>query len=148
MSVCRADTNVLLRALQRDNTRLRAAARNALKTLYRRGDSVCVFPQNLIELWNVSTRPLNVNGLGLSLQESERNVARCESFFTLLPETPAIFKEWKRLATTYAVSGLKVHDARLVAAMNVHDVKTILTFDVDDFRRYQFIVVLHPEEVR
>ena len=46
------------------------------------------------------------------------------------------------------VSGQKVHDARLVAAMNVHDVKTILTFDVDDFSRYRFIRVLHPEDVR
>ena len=74
-------------------------------------------------------------------------MARCESFFTVLPDTPAIFPEWKRLVTTYRISGLKVHDARLVAAMNVHGVKYIVTFDVEDFKRYQEIQVLHPEDV-
>jgi hypothetical protein len=33
------------------------------------------------------------------------------------------------------VLGVKVHDARLVAAMNVHGVGRILTFDVDDFAK-------------
>ena len=145
--ICLADTNVLLRAIQKDDLRIRALAREALKALYRRGNSVCVFPQNIVELWNVSTRPVHVNGLGLSLGETERNVTRCEAFFTLLPETPAIFEEWRRLVVSHGVSGQKVHDARLVAAMNVYEVRTILTFDVDDFRRYRFIRVLHPEEV-
>src|SRR5262245_45127833 len=63
MSLWLADTNVLLRAIQRDAWKLRSVARDALKAVYRNGDSVCVFPQNLIELWNVLTRPLNVNGL-------------------------------------------------------------------------------------
>jgi predicted nucleic acid-binding protein len=147
MSLWLADTNVLLRSIQRDSPRLRSLARDALKAIYRRGDSVCIFPQNLIELWSVSTRPLDVNGLGLSLLETGRNVARCESFFTVLPETPAIFPEWRRLVTAFGVSGVKVHDARLVAAMNVHAVKNILTFDVEDFRRYPGIQILAPREL-
>jgi len=147
MSVYLADTNILLRAIQRDDAAVRALARDALKVLYRRGHSVCIFPQNLIELWSVSTRPLSSNGLGLSLAETGRYLSRCESFFTVLPETPAIFGEWKRLVTAYGVSGLKVHDARLVAAMNVHGVKHIVTFDVEDFRRYREIRALHAEEI-
>jgi predicted nucleic acid-binding protein len=138
MSLWLADTNVLLRAIQPDNPTLRTIARDALKAVYRRGDSVCVFPQNLIEFWSVSTRPIGVNGLGVSLSETERNVGRCESLFTVLPETHAIFPEWKRLVTALGVSGVRVHDARLVAAMNVHGVKNILTFDVDDFTRRIF----------
>ena len=78
MTVYLADTNVLVRAIQRDDLKMRALARNALKHLYRRGDSVCLFSQNLIELWGVSTRPVNSNGLGLSLPETERYVTRCE----------------------------------------------------------------------
>lgn len=142
-----ADTNVLLRAIQPDNLSLRLLARSAIRSLLRRGESICVTPQNLIELWNVSTRPLDVNGLGLSLHDTERNLLRCESFFTVLSETPAIFVEWKRLVRSYGVSGLKVHDARLVAAMNVHAVKSILTFDVNDFKRYREISVVHPQEL-
>ena len=107
---------------------------------------MCVCPQNLIELWNVSTRPANVNGLGLGLIETQKNISRCEAFFRLLPETPTIFPEWKRLVSLHGVAGLKVHDARLVAAMNIHGISSIMTFDVSDFNRYG-IEVVHPEAV-
>ena len=66
-----ADTNVLLRGIQRDNVELRSVARAALKRLYRRGDSVCVFPQNLIELLNVCTRPTwKISGATLASSSS------------------------------------------------------------------------------
>jgi predicted nucleic acid-binding protein len=120
MSLCLADTNILLRAIQPDQPVSRALARAALKALYRRGDSVCIFPQNLIELWSVATRPVDANGLGLALVDAERNMTRCESFFVLLPDTAAIFQEWKRLVVGHGISGQRVHDARLVAAMIVH----------------------------
>ena len=139
------DTNVLLRAIQRQDLTLRTVAREAIKKLYRRGDSLCVCPQNLVELWNVSTRPVNVNGLGLGVVETQKNIGRCEAFFRLLPETPDIFQEWKRLVTEHRVSGVKVHDARLVATMNVHQIPSIITFDTWDFKRYA-IEVLHPQD--
>lgn len=138
-----ADTNLLLRAIQNQDQTLRALARDAIKKLYRRGDSVCICPQNLVELWSVSTRPLNVNGLGLQIPETQKNIARCEAFFKVLPETPEIFEEWKRLVAKHQVSGLQVHDARLVAAMNVHRIASIVTFDTGDFQRYA-VEVLHP----
>ena len=141
------DTNVLLRAIQRDNSSFRAAARTAIKTLLRRGEPICVTPQNLIEFWNVCTRPVEVNGLGMNIAEVDRGLLRCESFFTVLPEGPAVFPEWKRLVRAFGVSGLKVHDARLVASMNVHGVKSILTFDVKDFERYPDITVVDPTQV-
>ena len=142
-----ADTNVLLRAIQRDNLALRAIARAAIRNTFRRGGSICVTPQNLIELWNVSTRPLEVNGLGMRVQDAERNLLRCEAFFTVLPETSSVFEEWKRVVRLHGVSGVKVHDARLVATMNVYAVKQVLTFDVEDFKRYLGIKVIHPSEI-
>ena len=48
---------------------------------------------------------------------------------------------------THGISGVKIHDARLVAAMNVHGVKHIVTFDVEDFKRYPGIQVFHPDDV-
>lgn len=141
------DTNVLLRAIQRQNLQLRVLARETIKKLYRRGDSLFVCPQNLIELWNVSTRPVNVNGLGLSVGETQKNIGRCEAFFQLLQENPDIFPEWKRLVSVHQVAGLKVHDARLVATMNVHQILNIVTFDVEDFKRYTGIEILHPKDV-
>lgn len=45
----------------------------------------------------------------------------------------------------HSVTGVSVHDARLVAAMNVHAINTIVTFDANDFSRYKAIKVLHPK---
>lgn len=47
----------------------------------------------------------------------------------------------------HRVSGIKVHDARIVAAMIVHRVENILTFDLEDFKRYPEVVVVHPNSV-
>ena len=69
------------------------------------------------------------------------------NIFRLLPETPELFQEWKHLVSLHQVSGLKVHDARLVAAMNVHRIPSVITFDIDDFKRYPGITVLHPQSV-
>jgi predicted nucleic acid-binding protein len=41
---------------------------------------------------------------------------------------------------------VKVHDARLVAAMNVHGVRRLLTFDAGDFARCG-IEALQPSSV-
>lgn len=59
-----------------------------------------------------------------------------ERLFPLLPDTPEIYTEWKQVVANFNVSGVQVHDARLVAAMNVHCVTHILTFNTSDFVRY------------
>ena len=47
------------------------------------------------------------------------------------------------------VSGVQVHDARLVASMIAHNVTRILTFNVTDFERYadEGIEVVNPAAV-
>jgi predicted nucleic acid-binding protein len=140
------DTNVLLRSVQRRSATYRQA-RNALTTLVRRGERLCIFPQNAIEFWSVATRPANNNGLGLSLPQAEWYVSRLESILTLLNDSPDIYREWRYLVRTHGVAGVQVHDAHLVAAMNVYAITSILTFDVDDFKRYPGIRVLHPQDV-
>ncbi len=113
----------------------------------RRGDRVCVTAQNVIEFWNVCTRPPSVNGLGLTLNQTARHVARIETLFRFLPEDPVIFQEWKRLVRDRSVSGLQVYDTRLVAVMNVYGIQSVLTYNVRDFRRFSGISVLHPETI-
>ena len=70
-------------------------------------------------------------------------VEKVEAALTLLPDTPAVYPEWKRLVVLHGVLGVKVHDARLVAFMNVHGVRRILTFNAADFLRYG-IEILQP----
>jgi len=66
-----------------------------------------------------------------------------ERFLTVLPDSPMVYEEWKRLVVAHGVLGTKVHDAKLVATMNVHSVPRILTFDIGDFARYD-IEAIHP----
>jgi predicted nucleic acid-binding protein len=76
------------------------------------------------------------NGYGLSPQETDRLAKFFEEKLRLLPDSLAVHEEWRRLLVTHSVSGVQVHDARLVAAMRVHGVKRILTFNDKDFSRY------------
>ena len=102
------------------------------------------FPQNLVEFWNASTRPGNANGLGFSPEQAARYLDRFQTILRVLPETPEIFPAWRKLVLRHRVLGIKVHDARIVAAMSIHQVSKILTFDLDDFKRYENITVVHP----
>jgi predicted nucleic acid-binding protein len=136
-----ADTNVILRRLQRTHPQHRQA-RDAI-TKYR----VCVTSQNLIELWAVFTRPVENKGLGLSPSQADRVVVRVESSVFRLPDSDDVYPEWRRLVVTHGVSGKKAHDARLVAAMTVNGITHILTFNAGDFARYTGINVLDPAKL-
>jgi predicted nucleic acid-binding protein len=63
---------------------------------------------------------------------------------TLLPDSPRIYDQWKRIVTQHGVQGVKVYDARLVAVMNLYSLDALLTFNTDDFKRYANISALHP----
>ena len=140
------DTNVLLRWLMPAHPEY-PVARTALETLRNCGEQLYVTPQNLIEFWNVITRPANRNGFGLTPALASAEVTRIEGFCLLAPDSPDIYPEWKRLVSAVGVSGVQVHDARLVAVMQVHGLTHILTFNTADFRRYAGITVVHPASV-
>ena len=141
------DTNILLRTLVTDDPNYQITM-SAIASLKRGKEQLFIAPQNLIELWNVATRPADKNGLGLSPDEAQVEVARLKKLFVLLPDREQIYPEWERLVKTYEVKGAKVHDTRLVAFMLVHQLSHILTFNVKDFRRFSpEITPVSPEEV-
>lgn len=140
------DTNVLLRSAQPSHPMYEEAV-NATNTLLGRGEELWLAPQNLIEFWNVYTRPVERNGLGHTVTEAETEVNRLKELFPMLLDLPAIYGEWERLVIAHAVMGVNVHDARLVAAMLVHGLTHILTFNTADFRRFSQITVVHPSEI-
>jgi len=45
------------------------------------------------------------------------------------------------------VSGVQVHDARLVAVMKAYGIRGIVTFNPQDFTRFAEIEVIHPQQV-
>src|SRR5262245_22504444 len=59
-----------------------------------------------------------------------------------LPDVPAVYPQWRQLVVAFGVSGVQVHDVRLVAAMRIHSVTHILTFNVIDFVRYAILGIV------
>ena len=129
------DTNVLLRSADPAHPMYNDAT-NAVSLLRNQGETLCIVPQNLIEFWNVYTRPVNRNGLGHTAEEVGEEIRRIKAFFTFVADTASIYDEWERLVVQYQVKGVNVHDARLTAAMLVHGLTDILTFNIEDFNRY------------
>jgi predicted nucleic acid-binding protein len=140
------DTNILLRSAQPSHL-MHADAARAVGELLARGEILSLIPQNIIEYWAVATRPVEANGLGMSVEETAAEVTRLQIIFQILPDNAEIFAEWKRLVSTHEVKGKEVHDARIVAAMLAHRVTHLLTFNTADFKRYTEITAINPREV-
>ena len=140
------DSNVLLRWVKRDHDDCPAIVL-AAGAILRQGGVLCYTSQNVAEFWNACTRPLDRNGYGLSPQDTDRRAKLFERKLRLLPDTLAIHEVWRELLVTHSVSGVQVHDARLVAAMRVHGVKRIVTFNSKDFARYADGEAIHPRRI-
>jgi predicted nucleic acid-binding protein len=143
---CLVDTNILLRMTRRADPQHHIAD-TALSRLASRGTALCFTHQNIAELWNAMTRPIDRNGLGLSVLEAEREVRAIEVGMSLLPDSEAVYREWRRIVVNHNVSGVQVYDARLAAVMYVHNVRHILTLNVADFGRFGGLTALHPGDV-
>jgi predicted nucleic acid-binding protein len=144
------DSSILARLANATDAQHAVAARAVLE-LHRRGEVLHLTPQVLVEFRNVATRPVAVNGLGLSTVDTEAQAATFETRFPLLAETPDIYPAWKALVGTLGVIGKQVHDARLVAICHIHGVTHLLTFNVGHFVRMAGfgpgLVVVDPASV-
>jgi len=144
---CLVDTNILLRITRRSDPQHKMVD-TALARLAGQGTTLYYTHQNIAELWNAMTRPVERNGLGLSVTETEREVRAIEAVMNLLPDNEAVYREWRRIVVRHSVSGVQVHDARLAATMYVHGVSHILTLNVADFSRFDGLTALHPDSVK
>ena len=140
------DSNILIRWVQPSDPDY-PIVQSALEVLANQGAILCYTSQNVAEFWNACTRPADRNGYGLLPQEADQRARLFESRLRLLEDNMAVHQEWRRLIVTHNVSGVRVHDARLVAAMTVHRVKCILTFNEKDFARFAGIEAIHPRAV-
>lgn len=140
------DTNVIVRWLLPHDP-LSPPAVTAIDTLQGRGETIYVGAQNLIELWNVATRPPTANGLGMTPMRAAGELNRVEALFPLLDDVPTIYRQWRTLVEREGVIGRQVYDARLAAVMVVHAITHLLTFNTNDFRRFPEIVAVDPREV-
>jgi predicted nucleic acid-binding protein len=144
------DTTILARLANTKDATFPIAQR-AVMELHRGGETLHITSQNLIEFRNVATRSTKLNGLGLSIPETESKAGVFEATFPLLLETPDILPAWKSIASALKVVGKQVHDARLVAVCHVHGVRSILTFNIAHFHRFASfgsgLTVLDPASI-
>lgn len=141
------DTSIITRTIHTGNPTQQTAL-DALTQIRKRGENLCIIPQNLIEFWAVATRPVLSNGLGLSIEEAENEITKIKFYFILKPENETIFGNWEKLVKNYRVSGKTTHDARIVAAMQAHKIENLLTFNIADFKRYADIInVYAPQDI-
>lgn len=131
---CLIDTSILGR-LANTKDLSHSVAANAILNMRLKEEMMFISPQNLIEFRNVATRPISVNGLGLSASDAEKLSTAFENQFLLLEENSSIFTAGKNLVFEAGVIGKQVHDARLVAVCQVYGINSILTFNVGHFAR-------------
>ncbi|MDJ0719207.1 MAG: PIN domain-containing protein [Prochloraceae cyanobacterium] len=146
MSKYLLDTNILLRASDRASPRYSLAV-NSVASLIAQGHECVITAQVLIEFWVVATRPVEVNGLGWSVEQTEKKINQLISQFTLIEETESILAQWLELVTRYQIKGKRTHDARLMAVAITSSLTHILTFNPKDFTLTTELIVVHPDEV-
>ena len=139
------DTNVLLRWSDADSPRHEECV-EAVNLLIDRGCQVCACSQVLIEYWVTATRPLDVNGFGLSFAHAERNLAQVRGAFPSLAEPTNMVDRWQQVVAQYRVMGRQAYDARIVALMQAHNIAHLITLNADDFARYLGVTPIAPSQ--
>lgn len=140
------DSNILVHLVNQDAPE-HLVVMQCLQLLWERGVYLTYTSQNLGELWNVCTRPAGRNGFGLSVAETNEQALLIEMRFRLLEDSGLVHREWRKLIVDFDVSGVLVHDARLVAAMKVHRIGKIITYNLRDFRRFTSVVAVSPRDI-
>jgi hypothetical protein len=111
-----AGSNILLRLVKQDHMEY-PLLRGAVNTLRRTGVELSYTLQNMAGFWGASTRPKERNGFGLTVEDTKRNAQEIERSFIFLPDSEPVYRGWRKIVLQHRVSGVQVHDARLVAAM-------------------------------
>ena len=93
---CLLDSNILLRISKSDDPQ-HAAISYALHALVGHGVRLCYTSQTLAEFWNASTRPLDKNGFGLNVAETDRLARVIERDFEFLPDSREVHDRWRSL---------------------------------------------------
>jgi predicted nucleic acid-binding protein len=129
------DTNVLLSATAPLRP-LHRAALAVLKDWPNQGIILTVSSQVLREYLVVATRPVEVNGLGLVLNDALANVAAFLGRLRLLLEPESSWNRLRDLIQAYSCLGKQIHDANVVATALASGVTRLVTANAARFSRF------------
>ena len=140
------DTNVLLTATD-ESRHLHTEAKQFLVSSANQGLRLAISGQVVREYLVVATRPIESNGLGMSVSDAEANLNEFLRYLNLYDETVDVSARLRQLAITYNLRGKRIHDANIVATMEVHEISTLLTQNGADFAAFEDIVILSVQDV-
>lgn len=140
------DTNILLRVADTSASTHNLAI-DAIKEILKLGNKCVITAQVLVEFWVVATRPLEVNGLGWTPEQTRTKINQFIAQFILLEESKDIFLDWLQLVTDYHIKGKRTHDIRLLAVMKTHQITHLLTFNPNDFIQLPQITIIQPQDL-
>jgi predicted nucleic acid-binding protein len=141
------DTGILVRLLHRADPD-HAVIRDALRRLAERRHTFVAARQNIVEFWNVCTRPASARGgFGLTVEETAARLRMLERLVTVLNEPDSTYRHWKSLVVRHGVIGRQVHDTRIVAIMVAYRIKRVMTLNRDDFARFHEVEAVTPRDV-
>jgi len=129
------DTNTLVAVS--DPSRTNHSAANAVVNQWpAQGTTLHTTTQVIREYLVVATRPDEVSGLGLSMDEALSNVVTFRARIEVLEESRSTLDRLVELITTTSCPGKQIHDANIVATMLTHGIGSLVTDNVRDFARF------------
>jgi predicted nucleic acid-binding protein len=140
------DTNIVLRLCNPSDVQ-HLLVTDALSLLLAQGDECLFTSQVIVEFWVVATRPVEVNGLGWTPEQTRSRIDEICNRFPMLEDTSQIFTNWLDLVTNRKVKGKRAHDARIIAAMLAHGITHILTLNPSDFAISSSITIVRPQDL-
>jgi predicted nucleic acid-binding protein len=130
------DTNVLLAATDRSRSAHEAATRFLNEDVRR----LALTPQIVREYLAVTTRPVEVNGLGLPGEDAVVNVKQFLDDMELVPENVSTTRRLMDLVGERSAAGKQVHDANVVAVALAHRASVIVTDNTRHFSRFADLI--------
>lgn len=135
------DTNILLTATDRSRQGFEEA-RELFTRALELGVHLCVSGQIIREYLVVATRPIEVNGLGLSPSEAVHNIHSFTRRLVFLEESELVSSELLSLIQKHELNGKRIHDTNIVALMHVEHINTIISCNPEDFSPFSHIQVM------
>lgn len=139
------DTNILLSASDRDRPDF-STCRNIFSNAIEGGYHLYISPQIIREYLVVATRPVDVNGLGLSLKDALHNIDQFRRRTVIAGETEEVLEQLLNLVASYSVSGKRIHDANIIAFMTEHNISCLITLNIDDFKGFSGMETCTPQD--
>jgi predicted nucleic acid-binding protein len=146
-SIVFADTNVLLTATDAARKRHDDAV-HIWRDSAKNGVHLAVSGQVVREYLVVATRPVGANGLGMRCQDALSNVEAFLKRAVVYDENEAVCVRLRALVSAHGLTGVRIHDANIVATMQCNGVTWLLTENGGDFSGWGDVTTCSIEEFR